>query len=90
MHINQGALSMVCAIDVYSTQVYIYFSHIMIATSLEENTQITIMPLKIHVDPQVVDRFESYVYAMMELTEKWDKPTRPQEMRYVMHLSFRE
>lgn len=55
----------------------------LLATSLEENTQITIMPLKIHVDPQVADRFENYVYAMMELTEKWDKPTRPQEMRYV-------
>lgn len=68
---------------IYKVYAYLSFAPMLLATSLEENTQITIMPLKIHVDPQVADRFENYVYAMMELTEKWDKPTRPQEMRYV-------
>lgn len=83
MHINQGVLLMVCPL--MKSNLTCILTFVVIATSLEENTQITIMPLKIHVDPQVIDRFENYVYAMMELTEKWDKPTRPQEMRYVSH-----
>ncbi|KAI9315841.1 hypothetical protein BX666DRAFT_258603 [Dichotomocladium elegans] len=51
------------------------------ATTLDEDIRITILPLKLHVDAQVLDRLENYVYAYVELQSKWDNATKADDTR---------
>ncbi|KAI8145032.1 hypothetical protein BJV82DRAFT_666949 [Fennellomyces sp. T-0311] len=47
------------------------------ASTLDEETHINIQPFALHMDAQIADRLENYVYAIMDMSSKWDS-SKPQ------------